>query len=277
MKNKPTKELTPKQQLAEGAKAVRAAAKAEREKGKQAKSADIGTKGELAVIPPIKICKDDIQKILDRRVVMGKNHASLTINPDTTPGEYLAIFDNIIGLGEKVQFLIGDVINEGEKLACFGDKYAAAMASTGRPISTLKHYASAARNIPQNLRSLHSAITYSHCAEVVKIPAMEDKKELLTAAADAARQGSPMTVKEIRERAAKLIPKKKKKKKAEVDAGADASEEEKVAIEEICAELDKALSVMARVEFLAGIKAEDVDGIVTRCDEIEKLASVLRK
>lgn len=204
-----------KQALAEGAKAIRAAKAAKKTPPK--KPAEKKPETSLDVIAPIEVCKDDISEIMARCVTPSKDGTSLKLNPDTTAGEYVRIFDNVTSLGEKVQFLIGDVINEGAKLKSFGGKYAGMMASTGRSIDTLRSYASVAKNTPPSLRNLHPALTYTHIKQVAKVPALEDKKEILEAAADSAKAGKPLTVKEIAAKADKKSPKKKKSSKPKPD------------------------------------------------------------
>lgn len=165
---------------------------------------------------PLEISKDPVDQIIAARVTMAADKSSLMLDVDTTAGEYLSIFDNILGLGQSVQFLIGDVINQGAQLKCFGEKYAAAMASTGRSVDSLKAYASAAKHIPPGMRNPHREVTYTHLREIVKVPKLEDKQAIVDAAVAAAEKGKPLTVKQIREKADKFKPRKTKPKATKV-------------------------------------------------------------
>lgn len=166
-------------------------------------------KAIVVVEPPVKavvVAKGDINDILERHVKMTDGNSAVHIDKDTPAGEYVRIFDYFNSFSEKVQFLLGDVINAGENI--LGEKYEAVMAATQRPIGQLKQYAYVARNVPPSLRNLHPKLLYTHVAEVAKVPQLEDKKAILDAAAKAANDGHPMTVKEVRLKADKLVPRK---------------------------------------------------------------------
>lgn len=200
---------TARQLLAEGAKEIKQAQAASKSVSKNTKVAVVD-----AVLPKIEIPKGEIDLILAERVTMGKDNASLKISKDTTAGEFIRIFDNIVNLGDKVQFLIGDAINEGEVLPCFEGKFEAALASTGRKLETLKAYAMAARHTPPSMRSVHPQIKYQHLKELVPIQKLEDKKTVLAEAVQAAKDGHPLTTKELRAKAEPFKKPKAKRKEA---------------------------------------------------------------
>jgi hypothetical protein len=92
----------------------------------------------------------DIKKLLRERVQFLPGHVGLVLSDYTTMAENLRILDWTIGLGEHVQFWIGDVLNAGH--VAYGNKYAEALKRTGRAKSTLRQYASVARRIPLEKR-----------------------------------------------------------------------------------------------------------------------------
>lgn len=216
----PKKEKTDKQKLAEGAAALRKA----KQEAKPAKGAKPASKGKTppkkkepvtaivdAVLPPIGEPEHSIETILKKYVKIAGDNGSLEVAENITTGDYLAAFDHINGLREKSQFLLGDLINQGEGLVSFGGKYAQAMASTGRPLSTLKGYAHVARQIPPDLRL---GLEFSICKVVAGVPKLEDKRQLLNAASESKANGQAPTVKEIEEKAKKFKKKPKTKTKA---------------------------------------------------------------
>lgn len=209
-KDKTPKEKTDKQLLAYGAKKIRE----EKAANKVAKKKKPETKGaEMELMPKIEECKDDIGEIVQRRVIPTKNDTAIKLHSDTTSGEFMRIFDNIVadiaekkGSAEIAILRLGDAINCGQNLKAFGGKFAVAMASTGRPISSLRTYASVAANTPANMRGLHSDIKFEHLRVIKTIPAIEDKKSVLDKAVKAAKEGHPLTVKQLKDEAKPLIP-----------------------------------------------------------------------
>ncbi len=200
--------------LAKGAAELRkaeAAAKKAKPAGKRI--ADNTTKSKPvkvdSVEPPLKIVlsKDDLNDIMARCVKTRKDNTGLTLAPETTAGEYVALFDHFTDYAEKFQLLIGDLIIAGETLPAFGGdkgKYTAAMLASGRSLSTLKAYRSTALHTPPKLRTL----PYTHLHATVKVQAIEDKTTLIEEATAEAKDGKMPSVKVLRERAAKFAPKK---------------------------------------------------------------------
>ncbi len=221
MKTKAAKKGAPDKSAAAKAKADLAKGAAEIQKLRAKKGVDVNTKKKPAKRvkvdsvepPPAKIVpsKDPVEQILERCVKASKDGTALTLNQETTAGEYLVIFDHLTGLHrtheETFQLLLGDLIIAGETLPAFGgerQKYAAAMIASGRSLDTLKAYRSTAFHTPKKLRLL----PYSHLHATVKVPAIEDKTKLIEDAAAEAKEGHMPSVKVIRERAAKFKAKK---------------------------------------------------------------------
>lgn len=210
-KSKPSKSA--KDKLAAGAAAIK---KAEAEAKKKNVSSTTPPKdgGKLEVLPKIETNKEDIGAIMQRRVTI--DGFALALDSNTEAGEYVRIFDSISGQVEMGGLILGDLINQGAELKCFGGKYAAAMASTGRSVDRLKTFASVAKNTPLSLREMitkRKEIQFEHIREISKVPELEDKKGIVKELVEAAKEGKPLTVKQVREKADKFKPRKKKKVK----------------------------------------------------------------
>lgn len=210
----PTSGPSLKDKLAAGAAVLKKAQAEAAEAKKTAKptAKEKATSKAVAVVvePPPKPVKVDmktpIEEILEKYVKVTHGNSAVEVGKECPDSAYVRIFDYFAALGEKVQFLLGDVINAGENI--LGEKYAAVMAATNRPIGQLKQYAYVARNVPPALRNLHPALGYTHAAAVAKVPQLADKESILKEAAKAATEGHPMTVKEVAMKADKLVPKK---------------------------------------------------------------------
>lgn len=220
---KPAKK-TAKQELAAGAAKLRKEIAAEKAKGKPAKAPKAASKAKPpakpkkakvvnvdAVIAPLEVCTDPIAEISARRLTMSEDGKSMVLDPETPMGEYVRLFDSALASQEQSQWIIGGLINQGQ--AIYGEKFAVAMAATGRPLSTLKSYAYVERQVPPDLRLL----PYSHCAEVAKVTDLEKKRKIIHDAVKQTEAGHPMTVKEIRKEADKAKPRKSKPKKPKAD------------------------------------------------------------
>lgn len=202
-----------KAKLAKGAADI---AKAKAAAKKPAKRVDDSTpkkkpakKVEVIVeqpLPEIVPAKGKIEDILALRVK--QEDSSLTLDPDTTAEEYVRIFDEMVGYGDRFQLLIGDLIIAGEKLKAFGGKYAQAMLATGRGLDSLKAYRSTAFNTPKKLRLL----PYSHLHATLPALAIEDKERIIKDAAAKAKDGKMPSVKEIKAEVAKVKPRSKPRK-----------------------------------------------------------------
>lgn len=215
-----------KDKLAEGAKKIR-------ELSKKDKPRVINNTPE--VLPKIVACKDDPREVAARRVTLTNNGHSFTLDKETTAGEALVLFDSFKAIGDNWQLRVGRLILECEKLPCFGGKFAAAMAATGRSLDSCKHYRMVALNIPPSLQLL----PYSHLRRIVPVPELEDKKTIIMEALKVEKEtGTLPNVKAIADEVAKIVPRKKKKTKpakAKKDEAPkrDITVEEKAAIEEM--------------------------------------------
>lgn len=202
MKQPAKKKTSPKDKLAAGAAKIREAkAKA---KAKPAKVAIVNE-----VFAPIEKANRPLAAIMADHVTVNADNTGVTIAKGIPNGEYLAVFDFFAHQAECSGFLLGDVINAAETV--FGEKYAAALAATGRALSTLIGYATVAGRTPFAMRS---KLTFSAHRELVKVPALEDRKTIIAEAVAAEKAGKPLTVRELREKADKFTPRKPKAKKA---------------------------------------------------------------
>lgn len=212
MKTKEPKNI--KDKLAEGAKKIRALTKKPAKKNPP-------KDGTLTKLPPAGESSEAVADLLAKHVIIAEDGTSLRLSDNIEIGEYIPIYDAVVSeskkaqdKADKFQFVLGDLYREGKRL--FGKEFAVLMAANGRPVSTLKKWASIADSIDLPLRNLHPALTWSHVAEVAKVPRGSDKLAILDAAAARATAGDIPTVKEIRKEADKFKPRKKKatKKKA---------------------------------------------------------------
>lgn len=272
-----------KAKLAAGAAAIR---KAEADAKKNKKGADIGTKNPKAKrvkvdaievpIPKIFESKQDVHEIMHKRVIIDEKSASLVLDSETTTGEYVKIFDNLVSYGERFQLLIGDLVIAGEKLASFGGKYAAIMLGSGRKLDTLKHYRSTAFHTPKALRLL----PYSHLHEVVKVPALEDKSRIIKDAAKAAKEGKMPSVQEIRKEADKCKPRKKKKAaipaaKKEAKVRRDLTGDENAVLAEMEDAAARLSSMIEGGAFLLEAKTDSTSTLREKLDRIARFAGQL--
>lgn len=183
------------------------------------------------IIKPV-VANETIEMIFKRRVKI--TNGSVKISKNISAVEYRRVIDHFADNGERWQFLLGDIIRAARRVAVpringelwqfllgdvinageniLGEKYAAVMAATGRRLGLLKQYAYVARNVPPELRTLHPALTYSHLAEVARVPELKGKKTVLEEAAKAATAGNPMTKLEVRLRVDKIVPRQTGKK-----------------------------------------------------------------
>jgi len=182
------------------------------------KAAPDESNGTITVAPlAITESTEEIQSLLKKHVVIADDFTSLRIKDEIEIGEYLPIYDFFRAESEKakdkadkIQFLEGDVFNEGKRL--FGKEFSVIMAKEGRPVSTLKKLGSIASNIDTAIRNLHPQLTWSHVAEVAKVPKEADKLAILESAAKKLEAGESVSVKDIRAEAAKVqLPKERTK------------------------------------------------------------------
>lgn len=275
-------EKTIKEQLAEGAKEIRketAKAKAEalkkpaaKKKAPKAKKSvspptrkakkpakekkpKAKTAGKLEVLPKIVEPKGAIEEILEKRVTMEKNNIGMKLDPDTTAGEAVRLLDFFVDDTEISGVRLGHFINEASKLKCWGGKYLAAIASTGRSLDRLKTFASVAKNVPPALCNRHHEIKFEHLRAIAKVPALEDKKALVDEMVKAADDGKPMTVAQIKAKADRLAPRPKKRPRADSipDTNRAATVEEKETIREIESAAAALESALSGASFLAEI------------------------
>lgn len=220
-KNKPAgkKPLTPKEQLAAGAEAIRAAraekqqnavpqgaAKPAANKSKKSEETPPATPPLTPVVfAPVVESTRDIGEILAERVEI-KDNIAVTIKDETPLEECLPILDYFTNLGEHVGFMIGDVINHCQSK--FGAKYDAAMAATGRSNVTLRSYVHVAKQVPPELRK--AALSFSAHREVARITDTKKKAKVLDDAAKLAEKGKAPTKLQIREVVNKVEPPKPK-------------------------------------------------------------------
>ena len=132
-----------KAKLAGGAAAIR---KAEKERDNQKPF----TQKELT---PTR----DVKEVWRDRVAVLDGHIGLKLKPETTPAENLQVLDYVVQLGDHVQFMIGDVLNDGDFR--WSDKYKDAVSRTGRGRGNLWNIASIARKIPAKYRK--TALSFS--------------------------------------------------------------------------------------------------------------------
>lgn len=276
-KKSPAKKSDAKAALAAGAAELR---KAQAEAKKKVSSKTLPTKdaGKLEVIPKIIEAKGDVNEIMAKCVVMSPDNGSLKLDKDTTTGEYVRIFDNVVGLSENVQFLIGDLINQGAELKSFDGKYAAAMASTGRSIDALKAYASAARHTPPAWRKL---APYTHCREVIKIEDKEAAKAILVEYAESEKKGKPLTVKQVRAKAAPLAQRQPKKPRVKKTTDAPKpplimSELERDHLRDMESVADRLVTLIGSAAYALDISTEESLTLREKLDTIARFAAQLR-
>lgn len=223
-------------------------------------------------IPKIVESRESAEQLMALRVTMDHSKSALVLDPETTAGEYVKIFDSLVGYGEKFQLLIGDLILQGEKLKAFDGKYVQAMAATGRSIDSLKSYRSTALHTPKALRLL----PYTHLREVVKVPALEDKSRIIKEAAAKAKDGNMPSVKDIRKEADKCKPRNKKSKTPAAAKKKDERPRRDLTVEE-AEQLGEMDDAAARLESLIGgasfaLEARSEETMSLR----EKLAAIAR-
>lgn len=281
-----TKPKSAKDLLAAGAaeiKAEQAKSKAtKKNKGGKSVSSKTPAKdakdgGTLEIIPEVKECKDPIDEILARRVTFNKEFSSAKLDKETTPGEYVRIYDWARSGVEHSGFVLGDIINAAE--AIFGEKYAVALASTGRSINTLKAYAWVARQTPTSLRDRHPDIGFTHLKALAKVPQLEDKKAIVEEMVERAKAGKPMTVPEVSKRADAFKPKKAKKKKAKADDAPDyvMSEDEQRKFSELANAIENAAALAkdGDLKFIKELTADELKEIKANLKVIAKFAEGL--
>ncbi len=176
-------------------------------------------KNGAIVVAPLAITEstEEIQSLLKKHVVIADDFTSLRIKDEIEIGEYLPIYDffraesdKAKDKADKIQFLEGDVFNEGKRL--FGKEFSVIMAKEGRPVSTLKKQGSVAANIDTAIRNLHPQLTYSHVAAVAKVPTEAGKLAILESAAKKLDAGESVSVKDIVKEAHKAQPPKPRAK-----------------------------------------------------------------
>lgn len=272
-----TKPSSIKAKLAAGAKAIQAAKKAA---GKPAKRVDVNTLKKKPAKTVAVVVEPPLPKIVESKDPIGDIYArcvkrdgvSLTIAPETTAGEYVVIFDDLVKTADGIQLLIGDAIIQGEKLKAFGGKYTQAMISSGRSLDTLKAYRSTAFHTPKKLRLL----PYSHLHATVPAAAIEDKERIIKEAAEKAKDGHLPSVKEIKAQVAKVKPRSKPRKtkparaQKQAKVNRDLTADENTALIELEDTAGRLESQIGGASFLLEAKSEDT--MTLR----EKLATIAR-
>lgn len=241
MTTKAKKPTSKKDALAKGAAEIRKlSAKAPAAKKPAPKKKDAGT---LAVLPPVSESTEEIKSLLKKHVVFAADFTSLRVKDETEIGEFLPIYDFVRAeagkakdTADKWQFVEGDLFNEGKRL--FGKEFSVLMATNGRPVSTLKKLGSIATNVDTAIRNLHPKLTWSHVAEVAKVPNESDKLAILEAAAKKLEDGESVSVKDIRAEADKLKPRKPKAKKKAPEAKYEMTIEEQLIYDDVAREAE---------------------------------------
>jgi hypothetical protein len=98
---------------------------------------------------------------------------SLTLPPDVTYDQYEALFTMLGDIRDSACWLIGDLINYGEKV--YGHTYAQAVHLTGLNEHTLANYAWVCSNIPRSRRREPSKLRFSVHSEVAFLPPSEQE------------------------------------------------------------------------------------------------------
>lgn len=267
-------------------KAAKAAAKAALKKGADelkkaqaaAKKADtkppIIDAAPLAVIPPpIKPARGDIGEIMRKCVVTeGPNHSIVSLNPETTKGEYLAIFDNYVGVGECWQIELGKLIVAGESLPCFKGKYVEAMVASGRSIDSVKAYRAVVVNTPPELLALN--VPYTALRQTVKVRDPEKKAEIIREIAAAENTDTPLTVDAVKKLVNKAAPKKKtRENKAKPPEPVKLNADEKAMLKLFVESLKEPHKMMDDMSFLFDADKEDTAKLREMLRDFVKFAS----
>jgi hypothetical protein len=197
--------MTDKEKLAAGAAEIRKA---------EAQAADDKPFTEKELKPT-----REIKEVLRDRVTVLDAHLGLKLSPHTTPAENLQILDHVVQMGDHVQFLIGDVINEGQWR--WGEKkYNDAMNRTGRSRGNLWNIASIARRIPFKFRK--AELSFSAHRPVAVLADLPEKgnltesvksleKVLNEAVTRIKTDGEPPSEADLRQKVKELLPPKAKK------------------------------------------------------------------
>ncbi len=203
-----------KQKLAEGAAAIqklRQGAKSPAAK-KTPATGNSGAKNgtsALAAIEAIKPSATPVDELMRDRALIAPDWSRIEILDGTPIEEFVPIFDRVSSVGQRYQFVMGDLYNEGFRL--YGPTFAQRMAASGRPVSTLKKWASVTKNIPEKLRSPHPKLDYSHMEPVARLADKpKEQKEFVAEIVSEAKAGKVPTSRQIVERVDKLAPKKKR-------------------------------------------------------------------
>lgn len=201
------KNTTKRNKKADDAKLAKGAAKIQKaQKEKTAKR--VKKKPETAPpLEPVVIPESTrpIQDIIRERVTVLDGHIGLKLADDTPLEESLRILDWTTTMSDHVGFMVGDVLNFGEKK--FGEKYKAALIQTGRAYTTLRRYSSVAAQFPPEQRV--AKLSFSHHKELVALE-LQTRNEVLLELKEKAEKGSLPSKEELRIKVQKLTPKKKK-------------------------------------------------------------------
>jgi hypothetical protein len=159
----------------------------------------------------------DVKEVLHDRVKILDGHLGVKLSPQTTPAENLQILDYVVQMGDHVQFMIGDVINDGDWR--WGKKYIDALNRTGRSRGGLKNIASIARRIPIRCRKVELSFSaHRPLAVLADAPNVTDSvtimEKVLSEAVTEAKSGKGELSSEadLREKVKKLLPPKKANK-----------------------------------------------------------------
>jgi len=185
-----------KDKLAEGAAKIKKAQEAEAEKER------------LATPVVIPASTRPIEEIIAERVKTLPGSVGLKIAEDTPIEETLRVLRWTTTLSDHVGFMIGDVINFGDRK--YGDgMFQRVMIQTGFKAQTLRQYASTANRIAPSNRV--AALTFSHHREILRIGNDEKIAKVLKEVGAQAEKGLAPTSKELAMKVSKLTPRKPKK------------------------------------------------------------------
>lgn len=250
---------------------------------KEKKAKPVKAAKALEILPKIEDCKDAPERVMARRVTLSESGSSLKLDPKTTAGESVLLFDYISHDAAMGTLRLGDLINQSAELESFKVKgksmYAAAMASTGRSMDRLRTLASVARNTPESIRKLADSaaldIGVEHLREVARVPLLEDKKAIIKECVSASKEGKPLNVAKVRAMANKIVPPKKKKPAKKSNGTSPAKETRDMTADESQALMDIE-DAAAKLEALIGgasfVLEIDREKTITLREKLERIA-----
>ena len=163
----------------------------------------------------MRLGRSKVAEIPYRGVTLSGPHKVVTkLSPDMTEAEVFAVFDGLLYKKEEVwQVRIGTLIRACKDLPCFGglDKFEAAMAKSGRGISSVRKYLTLVERTPMELLEL-PGIKYTIAAATVTVKDPEKKAALFHEISAACEKGESLTVDEVKKKVAEIVPQKPSKK-----------------------------------------------------------------